>query len=442
MRACETRCVHSKCPFKCSDPCVPCKEDCAWKCEHTKCTRKCNEPCNREPCNEPCKRKLKRCSHPCIGLCGEPCPPMCRICHWKTVTDIFFGNEDEPNARFVFLPDCRHIVESTGMDEWIRSRYEADGSSNNNTITLPECPKCKTPIRTSLRYGNVVKRAMAAIERIKRKQYGDADQNEAERYRLINDITLELGDHEVFEKRLLDELDSDNVAAGKHEQLLSFNDLAALRNLFTIKKRIERLNTKTHSASLTPLQLQHVRYELDKIDELIFDKSKSQLRLCEEGQRLQDVMCELDRIEFLINYYMLRNRNADADNNTMSLTSIVEIGRLLADMESHLVKRVRRFETGVRERVEKAFGELKKLCKVELTREEKLEIVKAMGVRKGSWYECPNGHLYCIGECGGAMQEARCPECKATIGGSNHRVVTGNRFAGHMDDAEAPAWPS
>lgn len=63
-----------------------------------KCTKKCNEICDREPCYEPCTLNLK-CGHECIGFCGEPCPPLCRICQEEEVTTIVFGNEDEPNAR-------------------------------------------------------------------------------------------------------------------------------------------------------------------------------------------------------------------------------------------------------------------------------------------------------------------------------------------------------
>ena len=44
-------------------------------------------------------------------------------------------------------------------------------------------------------------------------------------------------------------------------------------------------------------------------------------------------------------------------------------------------------------------------------------IIKAVGLDKGSWFECPNGHPYVIGECGGAMETSRCPECNETIGG-------------------------
>jgi hypothetical protein len=42
-------------------------------------------------------------------MCGEPCPRQCRRCDKRIVQEIFFGSEDEPNARFVLLPDCKHI---------------------------------------------------------------------------------------------------------------------------------------------------------------------------------------------------------------------------------------------------------------------------------------------------------------------------------------------
>jgi len=44
-------------------------------------------------------------------------------------------------------------------------------------------------------------------------------------------------------------------------------------------------------------------------------------------------------------------------------------------------------------------------------------IIKAIGLSSGHWYECPNGHPYVIGECGGAMEVGRCSVCNAEIGG-------------------------
>ena len=198
MSKCENRCVHSKCQKKCSEPCVPCREPCAYKCEHLKCTKKCGQLCDRAPCNEPCKKLLK-CKHPCIGLCGEPCPPLCRICQKKKVCEIIFGSEDEPDARFIWLEDCGHCIESSAMDYWMDSRYgpDAETDTKNNSIQLPECPRCKTPIRRNLRYSNYVKTQLGLIEKIKLKQYGDIMKNKIE----LNDFKTEINN--FFIKKVL-----------------------------------------------------------------------------------------------------------------------------------------------------------------------------------------------------------------------------------------------
>ena len=72
---------------------------------------------------------------------------------------------------------------------------------------------------------------------------------------------------------------------------------------------------------------------------------------------------------------------------------------------------------------------------------ERREILAAMGLEKGHWYSCPNGHVYAIGECGGATQVGRCPECGAQIGGTSHRLLDTNRIATQMDGATSSAYP-
>ncbi|KXN82346.1 NFX1-type zinc finger-containing protein 1 [Leucoagaricus sp. SymC.cos] len=44
----------------------------------------------------------------------------------------------------------------------------------------------------------------------------------------------------------------------------------------------------------------------------------------------------------------------------------------------------------------------------------------------GHFYNCQNGHTVVITECGGAMERACCPECKAPIGGLSHRIGSSN----------------
>ena len=166
MEKCNNYCGHSKCQLKCYERCVPCKERCKWRCEHFKCTRLCGERCNCPPCNEPCKKSLK-CGHPCIGLCGEKCPRKCRICNKDEVSEIFFGNKADEDARFIKLEDCKHLIEATACDTWMA---QAVDESKPSEIQFKTCPKCNTQIRKSLRYGNIIKQTLEDYESIKEKQ--------------------------------------------------------------------------------------------------------------------------------------------------------------------------------------------------------------------------------------------------------------------------------
>ena len=122
--------------------------------------------CNRPPCNEPCKKILK-CGHPCIGLCGEKCPRKCRICNKEGVCEIFFGNEADEDARFIKLEDCKHLIEVTARDTWMA---QAADESKPSEVQFKCCPKCNTQIRKSLCYGNIIKQTLKDYEIIKEQQ--------------------------------------------------------------------------------------------------------------------------------------------------------------------------------------------------------------------------------------------------------------------------------
>ncbi|KAG5914751.1 hypothetical protein E4U61_005373 [Claviceps capensis] len=50
------------------------------------------------------------------------------------------------------------------------------------------------------------------------------------------------------------------------------------------------------------------------------------------------------------------------------------------------------------------------------------------------WYACENGHYFTIGECGRPMEEARCPDCGAGIGGQGHDLAAGVRVADTIEE--------
>ncbi|KIJ49701.1 hypothetical protein M422DRAFT_66154 [Sphaerobolus stellatus SS14] len=70
-----------------------------------------------------------------------------------------------------------------------------------------------------------------------------------------------------------------------------------------------------------------------------------------------------------------------------------------------------------------------------VSRDELSQIVRAFDdfTHTGHWYQCQNGHIYTIGECGGAMERAVCPECGASIGGTNHDLDQTNQHATELE---------
>lgn len=99
---------------------------------------------------------------------------MCRICDKAAVEEIFFGNEDEGNARFIELDDCKHIIEVNGLIQWMNAKPESSSDSNdNNSIQLKKCPKCKTIIRSTKALNTYIQASLRDIQEVKLKVNGD-----------------------------------------------------------------------------------------------------------------------------------------------------------------------------------------------------------------------------------------------------------------------------
>ena len=146
-KQCPNKCPHGYCDEICCEICMDCAEPCEIGCPHRQCTQTCGENCNVDPCNERCTKKMK-CKHQCMGLCGERCPNICKICDPNNdCFNIFFGNEDDENALF-YKTGCGHIIEYQAMDTYIK---------NLRNISIPTCPKCKSLLFWEPRYQNYIR---------------------------------------------------------------------------------------------------------------------------------------------------------------------------------------------------------------------------------------------------------------------------------------------
>ena len=425
---CSNYCTHSKCPKSCYEPCDPCAEPCEWNCEHLKCTEKCGELCIRPRCNEPCPKVLKKCGHPCIGLCGDKCPKLCRECNKDKVTEIFFGTEDEPDAMFVELEDCKHVLEYTCLDHWI------DQEEENGEVQFKKCPKCKTTIRTSLRYYNEIKKTHNDFEEIKRRNLISLDSQQlARKFKDLRKINCEEISGNVSKIESL-------INPATRPRYILPHSLSAIDNQLAILPAIGKMYTGL-------AQVKYNRWHLCGCDvtteTLHRDLGVVQRFLMQDtltDQQLDDIQCEIRRLDCMFRLFqlhsMIKERKVtitpreERDLNTLAGSVFISGAgthpKVSESVENDVSTLVSHFE--------------RKYQLQGLTEAEKVAIVKAMRLTKGHWFKCPNGHFYCIGDCGGATVEAKCPECGATIGGRNHTLQGDNALAPEMDGASYAAW--
>lgn len=145
-----------------------------FRCQHQKCSKQCSSICNVPPCEQPCQKLLK-CRHPCIGFCGEPCPPKCLVCDKEELTTIEFGYEAE-DARYVLLNDCNHVIENTALEQWLKS--------DDEHVSFKKCPRCKTAIKTTTRFSDYTKKSMNDVSTAKLILHGTQSENDAKRREL------------------------------------------------------------------------------------------------------------------------------------------------------------------------------------------------------------------------------------------------------------------
>uniref|UniRef100_A0A3Q4GFY5 Zinc finger, NFX1-type containing 1 n=1 Tax=Neolamprologus brichardi TaxID=32507 RepID=A0A3Q4GFY5_NEOBR len=424
QRPCENCCVHSKCMKPCGQPCAPCREPCEWQCAHHRCNKLCYEPCDRPPCTEPCNKTLD-CGHPCIGLCGDKCPSKCRICHHDDVTEIFFGTENEPDAYFIQLEDCKHIIEYTAMDIYM-------GMDDNNqaneveqvAIKLKECPKCRTPIRNNLRYGSQINRSLEEIEMVKEKINGQQSDIEKKKEALQTQWCENLQTYEMDDQKeymLIEE--------SLEKPYLTANDLWVVENKMDFLIRVQKL------------------LKIEKKDMLDMDRDKFLRNVAEfvcwlnsyhqkfTDQQVFDLQRELQRLNLLAELNVrchLANKRRQTDqiqSDVQKIRDILETWGQFTEQDEQKVKEAM-----------KKLDEKFPLSGLGISDEERKMIVSAMKMRPGHWYKCPNGHVYLITECGGAMESRHCPDCNATIGGQSHILASDNQVASEMDGAQHPAW--
>ncbi|XP_066939877.1 NFX1-type zinc finger-containing protein 1-like [Macrobrachium rosenbergii] len=434
---CNWKCEHSLCRKKCGLPCNFCQEPCTWKCEHQRCGKRCGEPCSVPPCQKPCPKLLKNCGHPCIGFCGDPCPPLCRICNKEELTEFtLLGFEEDADARFVTLEDCGHTIEAQGLEGWL-----AQGMGE---IGMKSCPRCRKPIYNNRRYQKIILTTYKDVSKVKAKYFSSKTIVRRKEIELVlQDLQLaSLFSQEV--QQLMNNLGSNPFTSRKNknkQKYLSVNELKLYSfQAHTLQKASEILRNaakKDRPFSIRTLHLPRSSSILSEHEKRLQLRIKDLIKKVMEKsviiapQLEEEVSCELQRLMILPSYWKF------LEKSNIEQARLQEIRAKLEKLMDPTSKFTDDIDKKVRELLKESEQYVGGLA---ITESERMMIVKAMGLKQGHWYKCPNGHVYCITECGGAMEESSCPDCHGRIGGANHRLRSDNAVATEMDGAQHGAW--
>jgi hypothetical protein len=373
--------------------------------------QRCGTECDVEPCNKRCGETFE-CGHQCRGLCGEPCP-RCLECE-PVAEDENLYVPDDGTVPFVRVGECGHIFDVETFDGFMEAEAE------KSLVQPIECPQCKQPIglHTMPRYKRqlvIVDRGIQEAKRKMQQTRDDIKQQRAAAGKLLSDLQKDRSQLPGFPECL--DLFRQRFEATKQVANLQLDQflVARIRALHLLRKLVLKPDFGTAAAQdIAQLRARTVATLARKLMSCNTPAEVDQFTAKRMGRVIDIAVSKNFNIipgTLWAEYERVR-RGSEADLNSMValLTKVVAlVGQAIAAAELQMIHNA----------LQEA-GSIK---------------------TKGAWYKCPNGHLYTIGDCGGAMVRAKCLECGAVIGGENHRAADGNRHSGEPDGSAAPAWP-
>ncbi|KAL2841156.1 hypothetical protein BJY01DRAFT_257156 [Aspergillus pseudoustus] len=513
---CDVQCGHSKCQYKCSEPCAPCAvSECLSSCPHSSCSMPCAAPCDHIPCSLRCE-KILSCGHQCPSVCGEPCPSsdFCQTCGSdsikETTVDFIMGEQYEEvdlDENPCLFPPCGHFLTIESMDAQmdIKKHYLLDENERPASIAsssqpfsiddIRTCAICRGSLRKVARYGRLVRRALldeatkkfilylnqhyvpmaqslpGCVSRLQDYELRGAA-NGTPRQVLCADVSIRLEGPPEHQVRLM------GIHVAKY-------DKGRWKELIALREKINNYKSKVQVEEQPFDQVRNMvedaRRRKRSPGQFDFDANVLQtkgylqaaaLLLRLDTSLLADFLslCKKGRHGGLyLNLVEYRKESKDLIANAASSSRILQqvegnifLAQFCALERQHMTD-LTQAETLLQEGTA-AIDEAERLCNLHtgqtrgfqeeiegtramlrgsefyapVTNEERMAVLAAMAREfrgTGHWYYCENGHPFTIGECGGAMELSRCPECGAAVGGQHHQTTAGVTRASDLENA-------
>ena len=403
---CEYSCAHRKvCTHNCSQPCNPCREHCSWICPHYKCSKKCHQICDRPRCDHPCRNTLQ-CKHPCIGICGEPCPRVCRICkkQKKKFQYLCVGKSDtRSETRYIQL-SCDHLFEVKKLDQLL------DGQLKDSKAVGPlVCPFCRRQItgNSSYRYGNLIKQKREMIGRLHAS--------------VLNNLASKMQQDAFTEKVLSNFLPSQLPSKLLLKETRGRSAFLFMKSCTFLPTMFEELPTLfPRSGSCTQKSLNVLENEIDQYvlikgkeglykDHLELSTFLQQLLVFfkatpPSAQKTQDVYCERGRI-FLL--WMISSLEVAVTSSSKDYSVLKQLKEMLVSNKPVLT--VSDVSTYFDKLQDIAHRAKKQFAGVD---PDSLKPTRANFIN-GVWTICPNGHICCKPRGVDSVDKEMwaCPDC-------------------------------
>ncbi|KAI1449992.1 hypothetical protein F5Y02DRAFT_406546 [Annulohypoxylon stygium] len=493
-QACSSSCPHSHCTMPCAAPCdwVPCSKRCEklLGCGH-QCPSICGEACpDKKFCQECCSEDIKKVMVDFImateyhetDLDEDPCIfPDCghfvtkssmdgimdMKSHYKMSAEgnpIAISNASEPFSmdEVKVCPTCRgslrsisrygRIVRRAMLDEATKkfvswSRIEYTRLANSLLDVQERLSEAKLPL-TGPRQTNQPGKLKLSTGRMKQIQLirnwlGDKRYDEAAK--LWHDLNMFIGkvrkQEQPFQK--VNDFVQYAIQHRQTEGTFAFNETmiqyGALYQALSLWLKCDIIIVSDFLARWEELRL----YRPNNL-KLDFSQHIKDCDALAEGARAakhprQETEAYIYCAQFCAfsRAFLKDVEEPASDPNKEKMDSLKEKASERLALASGLVEKYEDQTQGLSAEIEATKKMIRDNVFYEAVSADELRAVYEAMAREfrgsGHWYNCQNGHPFSIGECGMPMEEARCPECGAPIGGRNHNPTEGVQRA---DDIE------
>jgi hypothetical protein len=343
------------------------------------------------------------------------------------------------------------------MDQWMDMKGDGE-------IMKKCCPRCKTPVRNCLRYGNVIKAIFRDIMLVKQKMFNmrdDPNKFYKEANASLHSSKTALSCSTISKNHCLSGVLTRNLNSitlllepkkGKKKGQGMVNPSHDASKRYFIQVNLDFIKRVLQLFKTEPVKRPEVLFQLNIPAEPTTPTIKPELlsKLCDQVLKLLELVInrdtileeeyraiveELERLDLMKAHFTLQS--------TAQFASVAPSTQEQILLNQQLTKNINILKEEQKADIKSALRDLAKKLNtgIGISDTERMQIVAAMGMTQGHWFKCPNGHVYAIADCGGATIESQCNECGAAIGGANHRLRADNRLAPEMDGAVRSAWP-